>query len=103
MLDVRRRGIDSFCHRPYPQLMTTMNISLPRQLKEHVDARVAEGGYGSSSDYIRDLIRKDQQCQAEQHFVALISEGLESGGPRLVDDEFWQEKKDRLARKIASK
>src|SRR5688500_4351108 len=40
--------------------MSTMNISLPETLKEFVDEQVAQGGYGTSSEYVRELIRKDQ-------------------------------------------
>ncbi len=39
--------------------MSTMNISLPDALKAYVDERVAQGGYGTSSEYVRELIRKD--------------------------------------------
>ena len=41
--------------------MTTMNISLPDTLKSFVDAQVAERGYGTSSEYVRELIRTDQE------------------------------------------
>ena len=40
--------------------MTTMNISLPETLKSFVDGQVVERGYGTSSEYVRELIRKDQ-------------------------------------------
>lgn len=40
--------------------MSTMNISLPDALKAFVDDQVAERGYGTISEYIRELIRKDQ-------------------------------------------
>jgi antitoxin ParD1/3/4 len=40
--------------------MSTMNISLPDTLKAFVDAQVNKGGYGTSSEYVRELIRKDQ-------------------------------------------
>lgn len=43
--------------------MTRMNISLPDALKTFVDAQVAERGYGISSEYVRELIRKDQDRQ----------------------------------------
>ena len=39
--------------------MTTMNVSLPEELKTFVDAQVDEGSYGSTSEYVRDLIRRD--------------------------------------------
>ncbi len=41
--------------------MGTMNISLPDSLREFVDEQVAQGGYGTSSDYVRELIRRDQE------------------------------------------
>ena len=40
--------------------MSTMNISLPDTLKSFVDEQVSRGGYGTSSEYVRELIRKDQ-------------------------------------------
>lgn len=40
--------------------MSTMNISLPEALKAFVDKQVSERGYGTSSEYLRELIRKDQ-------------------------------------------
>ena len=43
--------------------MSTMNISLPDALKSFVDGQVSQRGYGTSSEYIRELIRKDQDRQ----------------------------------------
>ena len=43
--------------------MGTMNISLPDSLRAFVDDQVSRGGYGTSSEYIRELIRKDQDRQ----------------------------------------
>jgi len=40
--------------------MSTMNISLPDTLKDFVDEQVASRGYGTSSEYVRELIRRDQ-------------------------------------------
>ena len=40
--------------------MATMNISLPDELKQFVDAQVAEHAYGSASEYLRELIRKQR-------------------------------------------
>lgn len=76
--------------------MTTMNISLPDHLREHVDQRVAAGDFGSSSEFIRDLIRKDRDHVAEQELAALIREGLESGPSVVVDDDYWAGKRARL-------
>ncbi len=43
--------------------MATMNISLPDSLKADVDDRISEGGYGTGSEYVRDLIRRDLDRQ----------------------------------------
>ena len=40
--------------------MSTMNISLPDSLKSYVDEQVAERGFGTISEYVRELIRKEQ-------------------------------------------
>jgi antitoxin ParD1/3/4 len=40
--------------------MSTMNISLPSELKDYVDTRIQADAYGSSSEYVRDLIRQDR-------------------------------------------
>ena len=40
--------------------MSTMNISLPDSLKAFVDEQVSQRGYGTSSEYVRELIRRDQ-------------------------------------------
>lgn len=43
--------------------MSTMNISLPDAMKSFVDEQVSQRGYGTSSEYLRDLIRRDQDRQ----------------------------------------
>lgn len=46
--------------------MATMNISIPDPMKDWVQAQVETGAYANSSDYIRDLIRKDQENRNKQ-------------------------------------
>jgi len=41
--------------------MSTINISLPDVLKDFVDRQVRTAGYGTSSEYVRELIRRDQE------------------------------------------
>lgn len=60
--------------------MATMNVSLPDEMKEWVEARSASGEYANSSDYVRDLIRHDQQRRkAVTELQMLIDEGIASG------------------------
>jgi antitoxin ParD1/3/4 len=71
--------------------MATMNVSLPEPMKAWVERRAESGLYGNASDYIRDLIRKDQQRQeAIAALQAAITEGLESGAPQTFDPEAFK-------------
>ncbi|UXN04976.1 MULTISPECIES: type II toxin-antitoxin system ParD family antitoxin [unclassified Bartonella] len=66
--------------------MATMNVSLPDQMKNWAEKQSDNGRYQNVSDYIRDLIRKDQQHQiATQAFQSAIDEGLQSGTPKAFD------------------
>ena len=82
--------------------MTTMNISLPDTLKTFVDGQVLGGGYSTSSEYVRDLIRKDQERLAGQQLAALIAEGIESGEPIPVDAGYWERKRTALKNRTGS-
>lgn len=68
--------------------MATMNVSLPDAMKEWVEAQTQTGRYSNASDYVRDLIRRDQQ-RADQiaAMQALVTEALESGvSPRSMKE-----------------
>ena len=69
--------------------MATMNISLTDPLKEFVDEEVREGGYSSTSDYVRDLIRQRQRRKAEETLRALIAEALASGPAEPLEPDFF--------------
>ncbi|WP_420607138.1 type II toxin-antitoxin system ParD family antitoxin [Novosphingopyxis sp.] len=59
--------------------MAQMNISVPDRLKDWAEARVAEGRYSSTSDYMRDLLRRDQDYEAKRrNLVAEIEIGRQS-------------------------
>jgi antitoxin ParD1/3/4 len=59
--------------------MAQMNISLPDKLKDWAEVRVAEGRYSSTSDYVRDLMRRDQElAEAKARLQAAIDAGRAS-------------------------
>jgi antitoxin ParD1/3/4 len=60
----------------------TMSFALPQAMREYIDDRVAAGHYGNTSEYIRDLVRRDQEDQAKKRLRGLIEEGLASGPAR---------------------
>ena len=67
--------LPNFAKRAISRSMSTMNISLPDALKAFVDQQVSVRGYGTSSEYVRELIRRDQDRQQLQ---ALLLAGAAS-------------------------
>ncbi len=76
--------------------MVTMNISLPDALKGFIDIQVQTGGYSTSSEYVRELVREDQKKKLEQRLSLLMLEGLESGQPIVADANYWDAKRRSL-------
>jgi antitoxin ParD1/3/4 len=69
--------------------MTTMNISLPEEMKAFIEAQMATEGYASASEYLRTLIREAQKRQAKQALEAQFHEALESGPATPMTKEDW--------------
>ena len=71
--------------------MASMKISLPDPMRDWVQTQIDEGKYASNSDYVRDLIRRDQA--SHDKLIALqqaITEGLESGDAKDFDFEAFK-------------
>ena len=75
--------------------MTTMNISLPDALKSFVDEQVASRGYGTSSEYVRELIRKDQD---RQRLRGLLLGGAATEAMAAADGEYFGRLRERVHR-----
>jgi antitoxin ParD1/3/4 len=65
----------------------TMSFALPESMRNYIDARVSDGNYGNTSEYLRELIRRDQQEQAARRLRDLIADGLASGEGREATDD----------------
>ena len=85
-------NIAKFCHRSYAPTMGTMNISLPNSLKSFVDEQVSKRGYATCSEYVRDLIRADQD---RERLRALLLDGAGSKSTGPVDDDYFRELRTR--------
>jgi antitoxin ParD1/3/4 len=88
--------------------MATMNISLPDKMKEWVETRAETGLYSNASDYVRDLIRKDQEARDYwSWFDEEVEKGYASGfsqttpGELLADMKAVIEETDAAAKKRA--
>ena len=73
--------------------MRTMNISLPDSLKSFVDEQVTQRGYGTSSEYVRELIRKDAD---RLHLRDLLLEGASSAPTSPVDANYFATLRERV-------
>lgn len=79
--------------------MSTMNISLPDALKVFVDQQVNVRGYGTSSEYVRELIRKDQDIQRLRE---MLLDGASSAATAPVDAGHFQVLRDRVTQRTGS-
>jgi antitoxin ParD1/3/4 len=76
--------------------MTTINISLPESMRDFVNQQVAQGGYSTVSEYVRQLIREEQKQAGQKRIEALLLEGLNSGEPKEMTPEDWKELERRI-------
>ena len=77
--------------------MATMNISVPDPMKDWVQAQVNNGAYANTSDYVRDLIRQDQEYRSKLGALqAAITVGLESGVSNKSFDKIIEEARKDL-------
>ena len=82
--------------------MATMNVSLPDPMKDWVEAQARTGRYSNASDYVRDLIRRDQErSDAIAELQTLIDQGLESGTSDRTEDDIRQLSRERAAARRA--
>lgn len=86
------------CHARYDHGMSTMNISLPEALKSFVDEQVGSRGFGTSSEYVRELIRKDQE---RLHLRDLLLSGARSKPAAAADGAYFATLRDRIVSRTA--
>ncbi len=76
--------------------MSSINISLPESMKTFVEKQVAQGGYGSVSEYLQELITQDKKRQMREYIEELLIAGLESEEAIEVNNQWWQQKHTHL-------
>jgi antitoxin ParD1/3/4 len=75
-------------HMAQEEKQTSMHVSVPTSIKAFVDERVAAGGFGSVSDYVRALIREDQREQARERLEQKLLEALESKESPMTPEDW---------------
>jgi antitoxin ParD1/3/4 len=80
--------------------MASLNISLPAPLREWIEAQVKRGRYGNASEYVRELIRRDQERQAQGRLEELLLEGIKSGTASPLTKQDWAELRTDVAERL---
>lgn len=81
----------------------TMNISLPDPLKQFIEEQVSAGGYSSTSEYMRELVRADQKRKARQELEEILLTALRSGEPTDVTPEMWEELRAKIRTRLTAR
>jgi antitoxin ParD1/3/4 len=93
-------SIFSECRSRAMRKPTTINISMPGTLEKFVRDRIAKKGYGNTSEYFRQLVREDQKRAEDEILEALLLDGLNSGPPEEMTDQWWADRKRELAARL---
>jgi len=80
--------------------MASLNISLPAPMREWIDAQIERGRYGNASEYVRELIRRDQERQAQARLEELLLEGIKSGTASPLTRQDWAELRTDVAERL---
>ncbi len=83
-------------------MRATVNISLPESLKEWLDEQVEKGGYGTVSEYCRQLLREEQKRQLREEIDAKLLKALNSGPATPMTREDWDDLR-REVRAVAAR
>ena len=82
-----------------PSTSTSLNISLPASLKTFIEKQVAQRGYTSASEYIRELVRAAQEAIAKEELEAKLLAGLNSPMAEVTPED-WAEVRAEVLRRI---
>jgi antitoxin ParD1/3/4 len=98
LVDIQCHAADTLDQEARP--MASLNISLPEPLRDWIEARVKGGRYGNASEYLRELIRRDQERQAQERLEGLLLEGVKSGATSPLTKRDWTELRANVAERL---
>ena len=76
--------------------MTTMNISLPEEMRSFIEGEMAQEGFASASEYLRALIREAQRRRARQELEAKLLEGLQGPAVEMTREDWDSIRREAL-------
>jgi len=78
---------------------TTITISLPEEMRAFIEERTRAGSFASTSEFIRQLVRQEQRRAEQERLEKKLLEGMDSGEPIRVTDEYWNKLRSRVERR----
>jgi antitoxin ParD1/3/4 len=75
---------------------STLNISLPETMREFVEEKIKNEGYGTISEYVRELIRADQKRNEQNELEAVLVKALNRGEPGEFSEQTWDNLKAKV-------
>ncbi len=78
---------------------TTMHISLPKTMKSFVDDTLKREGYGTTSEYVKALIRADQKRREEKELERVLIQALHTGDAEELTEGFWDDLKQDVRKR----
>ena len=83
--------------------MTTVNISVPDSMRDFINEQVVKGGYNTTSEYIEHLIGQEVAKVTQAQLETLLLEGLDSGEPIEITEEWWEQKRTQQLNNLSKK
>ncbi len=81
-----------------------MNISLPAPLKTWIEQQVDERGYSTASEFVRDVLRREQEQAARAAVDARLIQAIDSGKSTPMTANDWKRiRTEGLKRVVASR
>jgi antitoxin ParD1/3/4 len=83
--------------------MDPLSVSLPADMKEFVEREVRAGGFATADEYVRALLRTEQQRKARENIEALLLEGVRSNSASPMTRQDWDEIRNEVRERHAKR
>jgi antitoxin ParD1/3/4 len=83
--------------------MTSLNISLPESMRTWIDRQVKDGGYGTASEFVREVLREAQKTRARRELEQKLIEGIESGPATPMTKADWDRLRQRAIKRASKR
>lgn len=98
---MKKRAEKSLSKPAATSAITTMNISLSQDMRGFVERRMKERGFTNASEYVRSLVRSDEDAAAESQLERILLEGLKSGKSSALSGKSVEKLRGEIARRAA--